>query len=120
MSFVTPAVYNSFNGLLGPDLPLLPEDLQRYVHQDLGLSQKDRAAVLRMLNTPDIMGNLAVGASGAALALAVARWKKMPPTGQALMSLAGFGLGNIILNKLSTPGRNAEWNPERGTNRILL
>jgi hypothetical protein len=103
---------------VGPHL--MPEDLARYIQNDHGLHPEDRARLLRLLETPDTGAYLLTGATGAGIALAVARWRGMSPASQTLMSLAGFGLGNIILNKLGTPGRHADWNAATGKNTIHL
>ncbi len=111
---------SDFAGLAGVGPTLLPEDLAKYIRADQGLNAQTRAHLLTIINTPDIAGHLLTGATGAAIALAVARWRKMSGSSQVLMGLAGFGLGNIILNKLSSQGKHTMWNPENGKNRILL
>ena len=107
------------DGLIGPGGTLLPEDIAKYVRNDHGLHPDQRFQVLQMLNTPDVASHLLVGATGAALALAVARYRKMSGTSQVLMSLAGFGLGNIILNKLTPPPKYTQWDQDTGTMKIL-
>ena len=107
------------DGLIGAGGTLLPEDIAKYVRNDHGLHPDQRFQVLQMLNTPDVASHLLVGATGAALALAVARYRKMSGTSQVLMSLAGFGLGNIILNKLTPPPKYTQWDQDTGTMKIL-
>jgi hypothetical protein len=98
---------------------MMPDDLAKFIRQDEGLHPAQRANVLQMLNTPDIATHVLTGITGAGIALAVARWRKMSPTSQVLMSLAGFGLGNIILNKLTPPPKFTSWNSSGGTVTVL-
>jgi hypothetical protein len=122
---MTPAYDNSaelgpgISQLIGPGGNLLPADLQKYINADHGLAPDQRVHLLRMLNSPDLAGHIFAGVTGAAIALAVARWKKMSGTSQVLMSLAGFGLGNIILNKLEGHPKYTSWNPDTATATIL-
>jgi hypothetical protein len=106
--------------MIGPGPLLQRGDLTKFIHDDVGLPLDQRVHLLRILNSPNVAEQLVAGGMGAALALTIARWKKMGPTNQVLMSLAGFGLGNIILNKLTQPGKYTEWDPEKGTNKIIL
>jgi len=108
-----------FSSLIGPGETMLPADLAKYIKADHALSQDQKTHILRMLNSPDVASHLLAGTAGAALALAVARWKKMSGTSQVLMSLAGFGLGNIILNKLMGPSKFTRWDPDTGTVTVL-
>jgi hypothetical protein len=108
-----------FSDLIGPGKMMMPEDLTRFIRQDQGLHPAQRANVIQMLNNPDIATHVLTGLTGAGIALAVARWKKMSTTSQVLMSLAGFGLGNIILNKLTPSPKFTNWSPSGGTVTVL-
>jgi hypothetical protein len=108
-----------FASLIGPGGTLLPADLQKYINADHGLAPDQRVHLLKMLNSPDMAGHLFAGVAGAAVALAIARWKKMSATSQVLMSLAGFGLGNIILNKLEGHPKHTSWDSDTGTVTVL-
>ena len=110
---------SDLQSLIGPGKIMMPEDLSKFIRQDEGLHPAQRANVLQMLNNPDIATHVLTGITGAGIALAVARWKKMSPTSQVLMSLAGFGLGNIILNKLTPPPKFTNWNSSGGTVTVL-
>jgi hypothetical protein len=107
-------------GMVGPGPHLTGRDLMQAIQRDLGLPQEQRSQLMHLLSSPNMAERLVGGAAGGALGLAVARYRKMSGTAQALMSLAGFGLGNIIVNSLAQPGRHTQWNPETGKSRILL
>ena len=108
-----------FAQMIGPGANMLPEDLAHFIRNDQGLHPDQRTHVLQLLNTPDLGGHILAGATGAALALSVARYKKLSGTSQVLMSLAGFGLGNIILNKLTPPPKHTAWDRNTGTLTVL-
>lgn len=106
-----------FRGV-GPSLT--PEDIKHLIRKDIGLDANEKSSLLTMMNTPNFFEHLLVGTGGAALGFAIAKYHKMSPTSQALMSLAGFGVGNIILNALRPDPKHTQWNPERATNTIKL
>jgi len=108
-----------FSSMIGPGAYMLPEDLSHFIRNDQGLNPNQRNHVLQLLNTPDLGGHLLAGTAGAALALSVSKYKKMSGTSQVLMSLAGFGLGNIILNKLTPPPKHTAWDRNTGTLKVL-
>jgi len=53
-----------------------------------------------MLSTPEVFDHLLVGAAGAALALAVAKFAELDKAPKVLVGLAGFGIGNVVYNML--------------------
>jgi hypothetical protein len=111
---------NDFNGLIGPGPHLNVNDLRKAIQADYGISPEKKQNLFAILNSPNIAEQLLVGAAGGAIGLAVAKYKEMSGTAQTLMSLAGFGLGNIIMNSLTQPGKFTRWNPETATNRVIL
>jgi hypothetical protein len=76
--------------------------------------------LLNLLNNPNVEERLLAGAAGAALSYALARYMGMSGTSRLLMSLAGFGAGNILLGALTPEPKHTRWNPERATNHIIL
>jgi hypothetical protein len=111
---------NDFNGLVGPGPHFNVNDLRKAIQGDYGISPENKQNLFAILNSPNIAEQLFAGAAGGAIGLAVARYKELSGTAQALMSLAGFGLGNIIMNSLTQPGKFTQWNPETATNRVIL
>lgn len=117
VGFRTPG---AMEGMVGPGPHLTGRDLMQAIQGDLGLPEGDRLNLLRMFNSPNLAEQLLGGVAGGALGWALAKYKKMSGPAQTLMSLAGFGMGNIIVNSLTQPGQFTQWNPDRATNRILL
>ena len=107
-------------GMIGPGPHLTGRDLAQAIAGDMGLPATQRQGLLQMFNSPNVAEQLLGGVAGGALGLALARFKKLSGPAQVLMSLAGFGLGNIIVNKLTQPGQFTEWNPDGARNRIIL
>lgn len=102
----------------GPSLTA--ENIKHLIRKDIGLDPQEKTSLMAMLNTPNALENLLAGAGGAAISLAIAKYAKMSATSQALMSLAGFGVGNIILNAVRPDSKHTQWNAERATNTIKL
>jgi hypothetical protein len=111
---------NDLSYLIGPGPVVGPKDLAHLIRQDYGMPHESKINLLTMLNSPNMADQLIAGAGGAALGLAVARYKKLSGTAQTLMSLAGFGLGNIIMSSLTQPGKFTGWNPETAKNRVFV
>lgn len=109
-----------FKSLIGTGPTLATEDLRKAIQNDFGLSNDNKSNLFAILNSPNVAEQLLAGAAGGAIGLALARYKEMSGTAQTLMSLAGFGLGNIIMNSLTQPGKFTQWNPETATNRVKL
>jgi hypothetical protein len=98
------AIHNMLSPLAGPgDVqyhknPDPATIFAHYIHQDHGLDQNKKQSLLTMLNSPEAMDHLLAGAAGAVLAKTVASYAEMSKPAQVLMSLAGFGLGNVVYN----------------------
>ena len=90
------------------------------VNNDHGLSQDKKQSLFTMLNTPEIFDHLLVGAGGAALALAVAKFAEMDHVPKVLVGLAGFGIGNVLYNMLSSGNKFTSYNPATGTSTIKV
>jgi hypothetical protein len=111
---------SEFAFLAGHGPTLTVDDLKNLVVKDLGLSPQEKTGLLNFLNNPNAYEHLLAGGLGASLALVISKYYKMKPVSQALMSLAGFGVGNIILNALTPAPKHTSWNAERATNTIRL
>jgi len=110
----------NFEFLAGHGPSLKVEDLKHLVRNDLSLSPQERGSLLSVLNNPNAYEHLLAGGAGATLALIISKYYKMKPTSQVLMSLAGFGIGNILLNALTPPPKHTQWNEDRATSTVKL
>lgn len=90
-SVVDPSFYSKPAG----DLQAI---LVKLISQDHGLEMSKKQNLLAMLNTPDALEYLFVGAMGAAIMRALSSYLKMSSSAKTLLSLAGFGIGNIMYN----------------------
>ena len=72
-----------------------------------------------MLDSPEMFDHLAAGAAGAALGKAVSSYSEMSPQAQTLMSLAGFGIGNVLYNAIHEE-KFTSYNPETGKVKIKM
>jgi hypothetical protein len=59
---------------------------------------QDVHTLFNMFNKPEVLDTLLVGAAGVALTHAVTSFLNVPKPARTLLSLAGFGIGNIIYN----------------------
>jgi hypothetical protein len=105
--------------IFGLDILSDPVLLSKFIQQDHGLDKHKKQSLLTMLDSPEWFDHLVVGAAGAALAKTVASYADMSPPAQTLMSLAGFGVGNIIYNNYHQ-NQFTEYNQESGKARIIL
>jgi hypothetical protein len=97
-----------------------PENLFiHFIHNDHGLAKHKKKSLLTILNSPEAFDHLLVGAAGAAVANAVAKYSELSKPAQTLMSLAGFGIGNIMYNTLQKD-RFATYNERTGKSKIKL
>jgi hypothetical protein len=110
----------AFRALIGTGPVFTPKDLRHAIENDPGLSNERKINLFTILNSPNIAEQLLAGASGAAVGVALAKYKKLSNTAQTLMGLAGFGLGNIIMNSLTQPGKFTSWDPNTATAKVLL
>lgn len=111
---------SDFMGLVGPGPHLTVEGLRQAIEKDLGLPQDRKQSLFAILNSPNIAEQLFAGAAGGAVGLAVAKYNEMSGTAQTLMSLAGFGLGNIIMNSLTPKSKFTQWDSQTARNRVIL
>lgn len=82
-------------GILNTDKEIL-----KYINEDAGLDQNKKRKLYSMLSSPEAMDYLLTGAAGAYIAHALASYTNMSKTSRILLSLAGYGIGNIIYNAL--------------------
>jgi len=72
-----------------------------------------------MLNSPDVMDHMLSGFAGAAVAHVVGKYTELSPPARTLLSLAGFGIGNILYNVMHTR-KHTEYDEETGVSKIIL
>jgi hypothetical protein len=96
-SMVSSSVDPSFYAKPAGDLRPI---LIKMISQDHGLDLGKKNSLLSMLNSPEALDNLLVGALGVAVVRALTSYKKMSPTARTLLSLAGFGIGTIMYNMI--------------------
>lgn len=77
-----------------------PDVLLRLVEQDHGLDQHKKSHIKAILNSPEVFDHLMAGAAGAIIVNASTHYIQMSKPARVLLSLAGFGLGNIIYNTI--------------------
>ena len=92
-------------GMEGPGAGLAnlrdPRKLLSIIKNDHGLEHPKKRSLMTMLNSPEMFDHLFVGVTGMAVAKAVSSYSNMSKPAQTLLSLAGFGIGNIIYNTLN-------------------
>ncbi len=76
-------------------------ELAAYVANDAGLSIEQRAGLLEQLKQPGFLSSVFAGVAGASLLLVISRYLKLSPAVQVLLSMAGYGIGNLLLNATS-------------------
>lgn len=85
--------------LTGPGLLRDPAKvLTKLVAGDHGLDDSKKDSLFSMFSKPEVLDTLLVGAAGVALTHAVTSFLNVPTPARTLLSLAGFGIGNIIYN----------------------
>lgn len=70
------------------------------VQQDHGLSSNKKKDLTAILNSPEAFDHILSGVVGMAVGRAIAHYSSMSKPARTLLSLAGFGIGNIIYNTL--------------------
>jgi hypothetical protein len=93
--------------------------LSKLVQEDHGLPQDKKTSLLRMLNSPEIFDHIMAGVAGMVLSNIIAKYAKMSQPARTLVTLAGFGLGNVIYNAIMGPRKHTSYDPETGTVKIL-
>jgi hypothetical protein len=104
----------------GPGIiDVYPGLFKKLIHQDHGLDHRQKRSLLELLNTPEAFDHLMAGAAGAMIAKAASSYANLSKPAQTLLSLAGFGIGNIIYNSLNEQ-KFATYDPHTGKAKIKL
>lgn len=99
--------------------PAHPSTILTLLKQDKHLPEHKKKSLFEVLNSPEAVDHVLVGAVGMALARSAAHYAKLSKPARTLLSLAGFGLGNIMYNHL-TERKHTTFDPHTGKSRILL
>ena len=99
--------------------PTQAATLMRLIKQDKGLPEHKKKSILEMLASPEAFDHLLAGAAGFAIARAVSKYSELSAPARTLLSLAGFGLGNIMYNHLNQR-KHTTFDPATGKSKILL
>jgi len=91
--------------------------LHNLVQKDHGLDKHQKHHLTTMLNSPEYVEHLLAGGTGTMLMHSIHHYSKLPRPVQTLLSLAGFGIGNIIYNEFHED-RFSEHHPHSGKSRI--
>lgn len=94
-----------------------PAGLLKLVRQDHGLAQPKKEHLLTMLNSPEAFDHIMVGLTGMMIAKAAGSYAQLSKPARTLLSLAGFGIGNIIYNTLQER-KFTTYDPKTGISRI--
>lgn len=118
-SFSPSAVVPFGKRLIGFDIIDKPSELLGLVNQDHGLAQHKKQSLMSMLKSPEAFDHILVGVTGMAMAHAITNYTKLPKPARILLSLAGFGIGNILYNTVHER-KFTTFDPDTGATHIKL
>lgn len=79
------------------------DKLNKLIFSDPNLSDEERETLKKIVGHQDFVNKLVSGGLGAGLALIFSKFLKMSNTAQILLTIAGYGLGRVLLeNKQSS------------------
>ena len=87
------------------------------VHQDHGLDKNKKRTLTEMLHSPEVLDHLLAGVAGVLVAKAISSYTEMSKPARTLLSLAGFGIGNVIYNNLNER-KFTTFDPHTGVSRV--
>jgi hypothetical protein len=93
--------------------------LSRLVKQDHGLENTKKRQLLLMLQSPDVLESILVGATGMMISSMIAKYTNMSQPAKTLLSLAGYGIGNMLYDMLKK-NKFSTFNSSTGTAKIKL
>lgn len=104
---------------VGLDIINDPHAIIGLVAQDHGLDKQKKKSLMTMLKSPEAMDHIVIGVAGMAVSHAVANYAKLSTPAKTLLSLAGFGIGNILYNTLHER-KFTTFDPTTGVSHIKL
>ncbi len=82
------------------------EQLLNAIKHDAGMDQASKEKLYKLINSNhSIIKNLLAGGAGAGLAELVGSYFKLTRTSQILLSTAGFGVGQIVLDMVNNKNK---------------
>lgn len=96
-----------------------PQAILRLVRQDHGLPEYKKRSLSEILNSPEAFDHIMVGTAGMMIARAAAHYADISKPARTLLSLAGFGIGNILYNTINQR-KFTDYNPNTGTATIRM
>jgi hypothetical protein len=105
--------------LFGPDIINNPASIIKLVKHDHGISEHKKDSIFTVLNSPEAFDHIMSGTAGAVIAHMAGSYSTMSKPARTLLSLAGFGLGNIIYSTLHER-KFTEYDPKTGLSKIKL
>ncbi len=103
--------------MAGIDMVNDPAAILKLVKGDHGLAADKKQHLLTMLNSPEAFNHVMAGLAGMLIAKAAGSYSTMSKPARTLLSLAGFGLGNIIYNTMHER-KFTTYDPHTGISRI--
>ena len=103
----------------GPGIISNPSTVLKLIQQDHGLDSHKKNSLFTILNSPEAFDHIMIGLTGAAIGKAVAHYSEMSKPARVLLSLAGFGIGNIIYNTLHER-KFTSYDPHTGVSKIII
>jgi hypothetical protein len=76
------------------------EHLKQVIQHDPKVEEPEKSSLLNFLNDPDALSVLAGGVAGGAITNTISKFLGLSHTAQILLSLAGFGLGSILVKSI--------------------
>lgn len=119
-------VFDAFSGITdskygirmsGLDMVNDPAAILKLVKGDHGLPAEKKQHLFTILNSPEAFDHVMAGVAGMLIARAAGSYSTMSKPARTLLSLAGFGLGNIIYNTLQDR-KFTTYDPHTGISRI--
>ena len=99
-----------------PAVPLSPPfngpALRDAVDRDQALSGPQKEELHNWLGDPETIKSLQSGGIGAALSYMIAKFLKLKPQTQLLLSIAGFGIGKIIYDYRANPNKFSSYDQQ--------
>jgi hypothetical protein len=86
--------------------------LRSAINRDSSLSKAEQSELHGWLDNPETIKGLQSGGIGAALSYMVAKFLKLKPQTQLLLSIAGFGIGKIIYDYKTNPKKFSSYNEQ--------
>lgn len=85
------------------------DKIKKLVNIDPHTEESLKTKLLGFIDGPDPIGHLFAGTAGSLAAYTVSKFLKMKPETQLLMSIAGFGVGELLASSIGHPARGVTY-----------